>query len=159
MAEKSFFEIYEKELTKQGRKKLESGGWSEQGVLDNSEINGYWPMGILIPGWNPCEYNRGGGCVPYDDDEDVIMGKFYNHDKNDGIVLTDFGKWAPPKYVLGTAINGFSMSVWCPGPVEMVLYGMCSKCGMSITRTLTRGDDDSIEWHEQFGWGWTYFAG
>ena len=155
MDKKPFFEVYEKELIRQGRKKLDSGGWSEQ---DPDAYNGNWPMGALLPGWAPCEY-EGGECIPYQDDM-LVMKKMTTGDV-DAMELTDYGAWSPWKYVGNVVAGGFSMAVWCPGDGRMILYGMCSNCGMVVTReAVAEGDSlDSIRWCPTYGWGWAHFPG
>jgi hypothetical protein len=153
MSKMPFLEVYENELIRQGREKLDSGGWSEQ---DPENYNGNWPMGELKPGWSPCEYD-GEKCIPYQDDM-LVMEKMTNLKTNE---LTVYGEWSPWKYVANVVAGGFSMAVNCPEPGSMVLYGMCSKCGMVVTRAAEADDDnlDAIRWCPTYGWGWVPFPG
>ena len=153
MSKKPFLELYEKELIRQGREKLDSGGGSEQ---DPETCNVHWPMGALLPGWTPCHYDDR-ECIPYQDDS-VVSNKIF---KNWPDELTDFGKWAPEKYVYNVAAGGFSMAVWCPGDGQVILYGMCSSCGMIVNRHAETSEDtfDDLKWCPTYGWGWAPFPG
>jgi hypothetical protein len=155
MSRKPFLELYEKELIRQGREKLDSGGWSEQ---DSETCNVHWPTGVLTPDWAPCSYD-GKECIPYQDDVAVSM-KIFDNETDE---LTDFGKWAPMKYVYDVVAGGFSMAVWCPGDGQVILYGMCSNCGMVINRSAVATDDgfEDLRWCPSSAEGaeWVYFPG
>ena len=149
-------ERFEEELIRQGREKLDSGGWSEQ-CRTEGRVNGNWPMGVLTPGWAPCGYD-GKECIPYQDDL-AVHGKMFDENHE----LTDFGKWAPEKYVYDVVAGGFSLAIWCPGDGRVILYGMCSNCGMVIIRDAVTTDDafEDLKWCPSTAEGaeWVYFPG